>query len=229
MKLLRAAGRIALIVPLAAAGAVAIISTQTAVIFGVLVYRSRERAPKPATPADAAGFAPPSDPAPAAEPPAPAEPEASVAESPPFDGSALTYLPLRPIKPDSLILLPGESCYLQDVATISTADVQRIGGPAGFSIGRTRLSQAQSDGKAYTRAGAAPARGRVYVTNTRLIFVGAVNLNMHIAQILTLDTTATGVSLNFVNEQPVTLTTGNPRLGLILRQVVYRSAESPSL
>jgi hypothetical protein len=141
--------------------------------------------------------------------------------------SDISFLPLRKIKPDSLILLPNEECYLQESARliVQSTETQRHGGPGGFSIGRPAFNQMPIGGRGKRRGEPIRSDGRVYVTNTRIVFVGAVPVHMHIAQILTLDPTPTGVSLTFISEPPMEFVTGNPRLGVTLRKVVYHDRE----
>lgn len=210
--------RYAFFVPLAVAGAITVISAQTMIIFGALFFGFRRPAGSRSVPdkhkPGETKAAPDED---GAANPASAEMQ------------ALAFLPLRPIKPDSLILMSGEVCYLQENATLTmpATEQQHVGGVAGFSLGRMRGPRVNLslDGHKVSRAKTTSANGRVYITNSRLVFIGAINVNIHLAQILTLDLASTGAALSFVSEQPMEFATGNPRLGIVLLKVVNRSSD----
>ena len=218
--------RITLFVPLALAGTLTVLAAQSTIILGALCFgiawpamrKPEARTYVEATPPDAA-----------ADVSRPADLESEPASEEPSGATDISFLPLRPIKPDSLILLANEECYLQEAARliVQVAETQRLGGPGGFSIGRrVILNQMPGIGRGKRHAEPIACDGRIYVTNTRIVFVGPVTVNMHVAQILTLDPTPAGVSLTFVNEQPMEFVTGNRRLGITLRKVVYRNGES---
>jgi hypothetical protein len=151
------------------------------------------------------------------------------ADRPPISAADVSFLPLRAINPESLVLLANEECYLQESARliVQASETRWLGGLGGFSIGRRVVRNSSSvDPRGKRKAHSIQSDGRLYVTNARIVFIGGpVTVNMHVAQILTLDPTPAGVSLSFVNEQPMEFITGNPRLGVTLRKIVYRTSE----
>jgi hypothetical protein len=222
MEILHRLLRIILFVPLAIVGVLAVLSAQSTVIlvalcFGIARPVMRKSDPRPyveetlrkdgvAEGRHTAGSV--------------SEPMSGESSAP----SDISFFPLRAIKPESLILLPNEECYLQESARliVQSAEAQRLGGLGGFSVGRPAFNQRPSSGRGKRREEPIRCDGRLYVTNTRIVFVGPVTVHMHIAQILTLDPTPTGVSLTFASERPMEFVTGNPRLGVTLRKVVDR-------
>jgi hypothetical protein len=205
--------RIALMVPLAFAGTLAVLAAQSTIIlsavcFGIVRPAMRKRD----TPTYSEG-----------------PPQAVGPADRPIGAADVSFLPLRAINPESLVLLANEECYLQESARliVQASETHWLGGLGGFSIGRRVVRNPSSDGlRAKLKTQAIQSEGRLYVTNARIVFIGGpVTVNMHVAQILTLDPTPTGVLLSFVNEQPMEFITGNPRLGVTLRKIVYRTSE----
>jgi hypothetical protein len=225
MEILHRLLRITLFAPLAIVGTLAVLSAQSTIILVALCFgivRPMKRKSNARTHGEEAlpkdGVA--------------RGPHTADTVSEPVSGEAsglsdVSFLPLRKIKPDLLILLPNEECYLQESARliVQSAETQRHGGAGGFSIGRPAFNQMPSSGRGKRRGEPTRCDGRLYVTNTRIVFVGPVTVHMHIAQILTLEPKPTGVSLTFVSEPPMEFVTGNPRLGVILQKVVYRDKE----
>ncbi len=125
----------------------------------------------------------------------------------------------------------GEQCYLQEEAQLIVHDGDRghVDGFGGFSLNaqRTRGRPGAHDAKT-KRGRSATATGRVYVTNMRIVFIGGINVNMHIAQILSLDAVPDGVSLSFVAEKPMDFMTGNVRIAMVLQKVISRVSEGSS-
>ena len=214
-------GRIVLWVPLAIAGTVTILSAQTAIIVGALMIGTQRRSTVHEN-----------DRSPAARPlrgfeasPPPADPIDFRSHD--SGAETLAFFPLRAIKPDSMILMPGEECYLQERARLifDAGDHHRVGGRGGFSFGMPRNDHPRSREDGSTATSPRSSDGRVYVTNTRVVFIGTVNVNMHIAQILSLDRTPTGALLGFINERPIEIITGTMQLGMTLHQVIHRATE----
>jgi hypothetical protein len=206
--------RIALMVPLAFAGTLAVLAAQSTIILSAVCFgmvrpaiRKRDTVTYDEAPPQAVG----------------------PVDRPPNGAADVSFLPLRAINPESLVLLANEECYLQESARliVQGPETHWLGGLGGFSIGRRVVRNPSSDGRrGKLRTQSLQSDGRLYVTNSRIVFTGGpVTVNMHVAQILTLDPTPTGVSLSFVNEQPMEFITGNPRLGVTLRKIVYRTSE----
>lgn len=138
---------------------------------------------------------------------------------------AFMAAPLSPVSPDQLVLQAGETCYWQEPAQLMElrTHTHYEGGSLGLSV---RIARG-----VYLRPGAfrgAPVSntamevddtGTVYVTNTRIVFIGGGGAKaVTLKQLAGVEPFTDGVRITAANRKPLALITGNFRLGSVIER-----------
>lgn len=139
---------------------------------------------------------------------------------------AFMAAPLSPVVPDQLVLQPGETCYWQERAQLMElrTHTHYEGGSLGMSV---RIARG-----VYLRPGAFRGdpvsntameiddTGTVYVTNTRIVFIGGSGAkNVTLKQIAGVEGFTDGVRIAPANKKPLVFITGNWRLVAVIDRV----------
>jgi len=147
---------------------------------------------------------------------------------------AFMTAPLGPVAPDKLILQPGETCYWQEPAQLMElrTHTHYEGGSLGLSV---RVARG-----VYLRPGSfrgAPVSntameiddtGTVYVTNTRIVFIGGAGAKaVTLKQLAGVEPFTDGVRITPANHKPLALITGNFRLAGVIERAARGAFGAP--
>lgn len=142
---------------------------------------------------------------------------------------------LTPVSAGTLVLQPGETCYLEGQASLYGPVTQtgRKGGYGGLSVPightgiRARAGQFASVNVSTTRM-ALINQGPVYLTNKRIVILGAMQMSqLPLTDILTLEPHLDGVKVGIANGKPMTIQTGTAQLGIYLHRLFTPTATTP--
>ncbi len=134
--------------------------------------------------------------------------------------------PLRPVNTPALVLKKDELCYGQWPAEAYAMHkmTRYAGGSSGVSVRVARGVYLRNSGfrgaPISTQAMASIGRGTVYLTNTRVLFVGdSTTIEMPFTKIASTEPYSDGMRFNIANKSPIVLATGNNWLPLYFHRV----------
>ena len=138
---------------------------------------------------------------------------------------AFSDAPLLPVSPNALVLQAGETCYWQESAQLAELQTRTHfeGGSLGVSVRIARgvyLRPSRFAGAPVSQTSMQiDDTGSVFVTNTRVVFIGARGAkSITLKQLAGLETFSDGVRLTPANKKPVAIMTGNFKLGVIIER-----------
>jgi hypothetical protein len=136
---------------------------------------------------------------------------------------AFMVAPMSPVTPDKLLLQPGEICYWQQPAQLGEllTHTHYVGGSLGLSVRIARglyLRPGTFRGAPVsTTAMQIDDSGSVYVTNTRIVFIGGRGAKtVTLKQLAGLEPFSDGVRITPSNKKPLAIVTGDYRLGIVI-------------